>query len=210
MHGRIAERPDDFVLAQSKRLRDGRCRAEHSARRRDVPAALIVLRRHRVADPALRFDTEHECEQQRFTVHRLHLRQREERGGDGRGRVNDGRNMRVVEVVHVRAHCVERGGVQHVHAFAAAYDAHVIVGTETAVDGHRLTERRIVRARERNREVIDERAFRFVAHDHGQVGPLRLRDETRERAGHRAAAGCVRVDGISLQASLLLSASSRP
>ena len=51
------------------------------------------------------------------------FREREDRRGDRPGRMDDGLQVRVVEVEHVRADAVHQRGVQDVHPLAAAEHA---------------------------------------------------------------------------------------
>lgn len=98
--------------------------------------------------------------------------------------MNDRGDMRVVEVEYVRAHRIQRRGIQHVHALVAADDRRVTAGTKAPIDANRLIDHRIARARECHGEVVDECALRFVTHLARNVAPLRRTDDTGQRLRH--------------------------
>jgi len=73
-----------------------------------------------VADPALDFDADHERVEEFGAGDGTVLRQGEDRRGNRTGRMDDGLEVRVVEVEHVRADAVHQRRVQNVHPFATS------------------------------------------------------------------------------------------
>jgi hypothetical protein len=169
--------------------------------------------RHCIADPAFDLHAERERKEQRFTADRRRLRlrfgQRKQRRRDRCRRMDDGRHVRVVEVEDVSAHRVERRCVQHVRSFPAPNHASVLIRAETTVNGNCLVDHRIATARKRNRDVVNQSALCLMSRGGGYVGPFSSRHESREFTRNGVCRDYMRREGISLQASLLQSASAR-
>jgi hypothetical protein len=102
-----------------------------------------VLRIDGIADAALHFDAEDEGVQEVAPAHPPCLRQRQERGGDRPGRMDDGFQMRVVEIEDVRGNAVDERGVQEVELVAAAEDCGLARSRERAHRRQRAVDRRM-------------------------------------------------------------------
>ena len=76
---RQPQRPAHLLFGQSEQPAARGRRAEDAGRAGDVPAAIVVRRVDRVADPALHLRAEHQRVQEVAARDRLHLRQRENR-----------------------------------------------------------------------------------------------------------------------------------
>jgi hypothetical protein len=97
-----------------KQLRARCSSAENAARRRDMPARVVVLRRDGVADAALHFDTKYERVQQLRARHPRVLSERDHSSPHGNRRMEYRAQMRVVEVEYVGAEGVEQRGIQYI------------------------------------------------------------------------------------------------
>ena len=181
---RVAERPDEMPCIEGQQLRDRRGGAEHAAGRRDVPAAPVVPGRDRIAEPAFDLDAEHEGVQQRRAGDRLRLGEREQRRRDRRGRMDDGRVMRVVEVEHVPARRVDECGAQHVEPVAPADHAGVARTGKTVEHRERAGDRGVAAAAKRGAEEVQDRTPGGMPDVVGHVLPPRRHEEIGERTGH--------------------------
>ena len=76
--------------------------------------------RDRQRDARLHFLAQHERGEQVRPTHAAHLGERQQRGRDGRSRMDHGAHMRIAEVEHVRAGGIEKRSAQHVDALTAA------------------------------------------------------------------------------------------
>jgi hypothetical protein len=81
-----------------------------------------VGRIDRVADAAFHFRAQHQRVHEIRTGDRAILREREDGRCDWPGRVNDGAQVRVIEIENMRTDAVHERGMHDVHALAAPQD----------------------------------------------------------------------------------------
>ena len=87
-----------LCLVEAQQARAARGRAQHAGRAGDVPAAVVVIRVHHVAEPAGDVDAEHQRVDHLPPGGAGGFREREDRRGHGTGGMDDGPEVRVVEV----------------------------------------------------------------------------------------------------------------
>ena len=102
-----APSPSARSSSASRRAQRGG-RAEHAGRAGDVPAAVVVVRVHHVADAARDVDAEHQRVDELAAARADVLGQRERRRRDRSRGMDDRLEMRVVEVEGVRRDAVQR------------------------------------------------------------------------------------------------------
>ena len=117
-----AERHLRLCRCQLQQARAGSGSAEHAGRTGDVPAAIVMVRINRIADAARHFNADHHRIDQVTTGNVQVLAQREHGRRDRTGWMNDGFQMRVVEVEGMRTDAVQQGGVRNVDFFFTAED----------------------------------------------------------------------------------------
>ena len=186
---REAERPHHLLLGQPEAAAARRRGAEHAGRAGDVPAAVVVRGVDGVADAAFRFDAEHHRVEEVAPGHRAMLREREERRDDRPGRMDDGLQVRVVEVEHVRADAVHQRRVQDVQPLAAAEHRGLRGSRERRERGDRRIERLVTRAADRAAHPVEQRALRFLPDRLGKIVVAHRQDVAGERSGHVSGCG---------------------
>src|SRR5262249_46004785 len=144
-----AERPDHLLLVQAQQLTGRRRGAENPGGAGDVPADVVMRGVDRVADAALGFYAEDEGVQEVAAADRTMLGQSEDRRGDRAGRMDDGFQMRVVEVEDMAGNAVEQGGMEDVEPVRAPEHARLRGADEGAERGQRDVEGRMRRATDR-------------------------------------------------------------
>src|SRR5262245_2191313 len=116
---RKPEGPGHAFGVEFEELADCGSRAEHAARARDVPADIVMRRKHRIADPAFDFDAENQRVDEVRSRDRAAFGIGKQSACDWTGGVNDGTQMRVVEVKDMRAYAVDQCRMEHIKPFAA-------------------------------------------------------------------------------------------
>src|SRR5262245_23182543 len=84
-----------------------------------MPADGPERRLHGPRDPAFRLETHHHSRNEVSPTNRFELGERQHRGDNGRGWMDGGQQVRVVEVEHMRADAVDRGSVEYIKALRA-------------------------------------------------------------------------------------------
>ena len=131
----------------------------------------------RPSDPAFELDAKNERQQQLGAGQRPQLGEREQRRGDRRGGMNDGRNVGVAEIERIGARGVQECRAQGIHAFAPADDGGLPAvgkfgeGSQRDLDGYGAA------ARKRHGEEIQQRALGLMTDRLRNVVPLRRDDE---------------------------------
>ncbi len=174
------ERPDELLFGQAKQpARRGRC-PEHPGGSGDVPADVIVRRIDRVADSALDLGSQDESVNERFPGDRPVLGEREQRRCNRAGRVNDGLEMRIVEVERVRCHAVEQRRVEDVEAFAPTQHGRLRRSREERQRSDGALRRIVVRGPDRAAEPVEDRSLGFPPHAFWQLVRVGVRDKAGE------------------------------
>ena len=109
--------------------------------------------------------------------HAPQLGEREQRRRDRRGRMNDGRNVGVVEIERVGARRVQERRAQGIHAFASTDDGGLPALGKLGEGSQRDLHRPGAAARERHGEEIQQRPLGLVADRVRNVVPPRRDDE---------------------------------
>ncbi len=112
--------PDHLLFVEPEQLAGGGRATEYTRGAGDVKAALVVRRIDCHADAALGFDAQDECVHEILTARVQPLPEREDRRCNRARRVNDGFEVRVVVVEHVRGDAVEERRVHDVEALCSA------------------------------------------------------------------------------------------
>ena len=115
-----AERHRRLLLVEAEQPGAAGGRAEHAGRSGDVPAAVVVVRVHDVADAAGDVDAEHQRVDHLAPAGAAPLGQRQHRRGDRPGGMDDRLQVGVVEVEGVRGDAVDERGARHVDLLGAA------------------------------------------------------------------------------------------
>src|SRR5207245_3824754 len=118
-------------------------RAEDAGRSRDVPADVVVARIHRLANAAFDLHSKDERMQEGPSGHSRVFGECEDRGCDGTGGMDDGLEMRVVEVERVRSDAVEHRGMHDVDALASPQDRRLRRAEEWSDSFQRAHDRRV-------------------------------------------------------------------
>ncbi|MNN14600.1 hypothetical protein D3C81_1276740 [compost metagenome] len=115
-----AQRHRRAVLVQPKQARAGRRRTQHAGGTGDVPATVVVVRIHGVAHAAGHVDAQHHGIGHGAAAGAGVLGQRQHGGGHRAGRVDDGLQVRIVEIERMRGNAIHQRGAGHVHLVPAA------------------------------------------------------------------------------------------
>ena len=175
LRGGDAQCPAHLPLVEPEQLAGGGGRAEDAGGAGDVPADLVVFRKHRQPDAALGLDTEHERVQQPLSADRpdagqrprpiaalrTGARDRQQRRPDRRARM-DRAGVRVVVVEHMRADAVQQCRMQHVDLLVPAVQRRhrrTEAGCEPA---QRIADRVGLRTADRAAHPVDQCARGFV------------------------------------------------
>ena len=164
LRGGEAQRPDHLLFGQAEQLAGRRRGAEHAHRAGDVPAHVVVRGIDGVADAAFDFDAEHQGVQEIAPADRAVLGQRQDGRGHRTGGMDDGPQVRVVEIEDVRADAVHQRGVQHVHAFVAAEHGGLRGPGEWRERGDRDVDGLVARSADRAADPVQQGAGRLLAH----------------------------------------------
>ena len=171
LRGGAAERGDMLVGVEVQQRPDADGRAENPAGRGDVPAARIVIGRHRRAQPALDLAAQHEGADEVVAGPPLPLREGEQGGRHRRRRMDDRRRVVVVIVEDVGRHGVQAGGERRVGPFRPTDQRDISAGRKGR---HRLERRRhgrLAGAGDGGREDVQDRALCLVPHFRRNVLP---------------------------------------
>jgi hypothetical protein len=175
----------DLPRIEPQQSRAGGSRTEDAAARGDVPAARVVARRDRIADPAADVDTQSERVQQILAGNRAMVSQRQERRQHGRRRVDNGRLMRVVELEHVAGDRIHQRHVQHIEPITLADHHRLGLAGKGSQYIDQLRYGRIAPPAQARADEIQHRALGLAHHGVGNVGEAGLRNETAERRSGR-------------------------
>jgi hypothetical protein len=146
----------------------------------------VMARREGVAEAAFDFGADDEGAQQRFAGCGCCFGISEERWGDGRGRMDDGCRVGIVEVGDVGCHRIDVGAKQHVSAFGPADDAAMFAAGEVCKHDERFIDGRFARASEGSGEAVEDCAFGFAADLVGNIAPLGFASEGGDAVGDGA------------------------
>ena len=102
-----AQRHRGLGRVESEQPRACCSRTEHPGRASDVPAAIVMLRVDHVADAALDVDAENQRVDELPARRAVVFRERQQRGGDWPGGMDDGPEMRIVEIEGVRRDAIQ-------------------------------------------------------------------------------------------------------
>ena len=99
--------------------------------------------------------------------------------------MHNGGDVRVVKVIDIGGHGVERGGMQHIESLRAAHQRSRVAAGATKGQHHAdgFIDAGILACAQRHREVVDERTQRLVAHFGGDSLPLQTGDELCKTGG---------------------------
>ena len=158
-----AQCPGHLLDIESEDLADSRRSAEHAGRAGDVPADVVVRGIDSVADPAFDLDAKDEGVQELSARHRQALRQRQERRGNGTCRMDDGLQMRVVEIEDVARNAVEERGIEDVDPFGAAQNAALRRPENGLHRSQRAVDRLVTAAADGAARPVHQRAQGFFA-----------------------------------------------
>ncbi len=172
---------------QAEQLRRRYRRAEDAAGGGDVPSAGVMCRRYREADPARDLDAERQRQEYVPARCDVALGERQRGRGDGRSRMDDGREVGVVEVEEVARHGIGVGGVEDVEALRAPDQAGLARTGKRAEHADRRPDRGVSRRAERAADEVEERALCLVADRGREIVPRRRGDEGGERLARRSA-----------------------
>ena len=184
LRGGEAEGPAHLLFRQSEQPPGCGRGAEDTGRARDVPAAIVVGRIHGVADAALHFGAEDERVQEVASRHRPRFRKSQDDGRHRAGRVNDGLQVRVVEIQHVRADAVHQRRVQDVHALAPSEQACVRRAGEGSKRANGDIDRLVLRATDRAPGPVEQRPAGLAPDWRRQVFRPGPHDVGGQRARH--------------------------
>ena len=159
---RDAQRPDHLLLGEAEQPARRRGGAEHARRAGDVPADVVVRRIDGVADAALGLHAQDEGVQEIRAADRRAFREREDGGRDRAARVDDGLQMRVVEVEGVRGDAVHQRREHDVEPVAAPEHGRLARPGELVERRERALHRLVARAADRAAHPVQERARRLV------------------------------------------------
>ncbi|MCY1545142.1 hypothetical protein D9M68_810700 [compost metagenome] len=126
----ISQRPGQLTRIKAKELANSHGRPENTTGGRDVPTALVMPRMHRHTQPTLHLDSQDQCQKKLLSGYRRAFGMGKERSRNRRRWVNDGRDMGVVEIVHIGAHRIERSDIQHVHSLGPTDHALLATGPQ--------------------------------------------------------------------------------
>ncbi len=185
LRGRDAERHRGALRIEREQARAARGGAEHAGRTGDVPAAVVVVRVDSVADAAGHVDAEHQRVDDIAAARAAVLGQRKHRRGHRSGGMDDGLEVRVVEIERVRGDAVDERRARHVDALGASEHRRLRGGLEHRDGGQRRLGRFVRRGADRAADPVVERTVRFAF---DRVAPAARRmpgHEAGEDAGDR-------------------------
>src|SRR5206468_6397707 len=104
---------------------------------------VVVARIYRLANAAFDLHSKDERMQEGPAGHSRVFAEREDRGGDGTGGMDDGLEMRIVEVERVRGDTVEHRGMHDVDALASPQDRRLRWSEERSDSLQRAGDRRV-------------------------------------------------------------------
>jgi hypothetical protein len=149
----------------------------------DVPAAVVVVGIHGIADAAAHVDAQHQRVDQGAAAGAGVLGQRQQRAGHRTGRMDDGLEVRVVEVEGVRADAVDQRRAGHVHALAPAEQGGLRRGLKRLHRRQRGAGSVVVRGADGAADPVDEGAVRLVVDGVAPASARVAGDESREDVG---------------------------
>ncbi len=193
-------------LVEAQHLAGGDSGAEHAGGAGGVPADLLMCRRHRSGDAALRLDAQHHGVDEVAAAEFAVFRQRQQRRDNGCGRVHRRGQVGVVEVEHVRADAVQQRGVHGVEPLLAAEQAGLRRAGKRGYGGECDLHRLMPRAADGDTHPVQQRARHFLAGGLRQVLVARRDQVAREGTGHilrlgaSAGAADAAVNGIPVAA----------
>jgi len=147
-----------------------------------MPAAVVVLRIHGQADPALDLDTSTNACIRSAPLDPRHSANASNAWIHGRTGMNCER-MRIVEIQHVKADSVHQGGVEDVAAFVATEQGGLRSAPEGRDGSYRPLHCFVSSTADRATKPVQQRSLRFVPHLAWNVFVARGRDVARENLG---------------------------
>ena len=145
-----------------------------------MPSAVVVIGIDRVAHAACDVGAKHDRIDQLPAVRAAVLGQGERCGGNRSARMNDGLEMRVVEVEGVRADTVEQRRSTHVDALMSAENAHLRCGLEILERCKRRCDCAVARRADRASHPVEKSALRLAFDELVPAAGWVLRHEVRE------------------------------
>ena len=170
---------------QPEQLSRRRGRAEMAEHAGDVPAAIGELSPEDAAEARLDLEAGDEGRQRLGAGQVPPLAERQHHGRDGRRAVDDGRQVRVVEIERVRLGAVGERGVERARAQAAPDHRGLREPAAGADHGGQRAGERLGRAPDRRAEPVGDRAARGLDHRRRQRRRLEPEREVHQRVHHR-------------------------
>ena len=186
--GGRAQGPAHAPAVQSERAAGCGCGTEDPGGGGDVPADVVMVGVHGVADAAFHLHPEDQRMEEVAAGDGPVLGQGQQRCGHRPGGMDDGPQVGVVEVEHVGAQAVEQRRMQRIDPFRAAQHRRPGFSHEGSQGLQRDVHRFVARAAHRAAHPVEQRARGFAAHGVGDGAKLRLTDPLRQASGH----SCVR------------------
>ena len=180
-----AERHGTAAFVQAEDAGAAGRRAQHAGGPGDVPAAVVVVGVHHVADAARHVDAQHQRIDHVAPGRAALLRQREHGRCDRARRMDDRLQVRVVEVEGVRRDAVDQRRARHVDALAAAEHGGLRRRLQHGHSRQRGVGRLVAGGTDRAAEPVVERAVRLVLHSVVPAARRVAGHESRQDAGDR-------------------------
>jgi hypothetical protein len=146
-----------------------------------LPSAGVVLGSYGIAQAALDLDAENKREQEVTARDLTHLGKREQRWSHGCGGMNDGTQVRIVEIKDIAACGIEEGGAQRIDPFRAANNGRLAAFREHHERRERVLDRVLPATSQRGSDEVQDRALPFVPHRLRKLLPSRAADKAAER-----------------------------
>ena len=164
LRGGNAQRHSGLLCVQLEQAGAGGRRAQRTGGAGDVPAAVIVLRVHGVADAAGHVDAQHQRVYAFAPAGADVLSQRHDGRSHRAGRVNDGFQVGVVKVKGMRGDAVEQRSAAHIYFFAATEYAGLRRGLQHLCGGQGCVSRFMVGSAHGATKPVGKSAVRVMVH----------------------------------------------
>ena len=143
-----------------------------------------MTRHHGVSEPALDLNAKRQRQQHIASAQAITLGERKRDGGN-RGRwVDDGPQVRVVEVQKIGADGVDEGRIRRIHALWATEDLHVRRARHAARNRYGRGHRRVTRHADRAADIVQKRPFGLMTDSGGKPFPGCISDEAAQNGGY--------------------------
>src|SRR5262245_12905606 len=94
--------------------------------------------------------------------------------------MDDGTQVRVIEIKNIAACCIKKGGAQRIDPFGAADDTRLPAFREHHERGQSMLNRIFSAAGQRGSDEVQDRAFAFVPYRVRELFPSRIADKVAE------------------------------